>query len=147
MNDELGHAMGDLLLKEAADVIRETIRVSDLAGRLGGDEFCVLLMGDPELRSRSARVDRLRADRPRTTTLRPGRDFPLSLSIGLSATPGRALRDARGADRRRGRGDVRGQAPEARPRARLFRLTRGRVVRDTHSIWTRRVKKSFGHSR
>ena len=85
VNDELGHAMGDLLLKEAADVILETIRVSDLAGRLGGDEFCVLLMGDPELDPERA-VDRLRqtaADH----NARPGRNFPLSLSIGLSALP------------------------------------------------------------
>ena len=85
VNDELGHAMGDLLLKEAADVIRETIRASDLAGRLGGDEFCVLLMGDPELDPDRA-VERMRA----TTAIhnrRPGREFHLSLSIGLSAIP------------------------------------------------------------
>ncbi len=59
VNDELGHAMGDQLLKEAADVIRETIRVSDLAGRIGGDEFCVLLLGDPDLDPARA-VQRLR---------------------------------------------------------------------------------------
>ncbi len=85
VNDELGHATGDLLLKEAADVIRETIRVSDLAGRLGGDEFCVLLLGDPDLDPERA-VDRLR----QTTAdhnARPGRDFRLSLSIGVSALP------------------------------------------------------------
>jgi diguanylate cyclase (GGDEF)-like protein len=90
VNDKLGHAMGDLLLKEAADVIRETIRASDLAGRLGGDEFCVLLMGDPELDSDRA-LDRMRA----TTAAhneRPGRAFHLSLSIGLSAiAPGRSV--------------------------------------------------------
>ena len=85
VNDKLGHAMGDLLLKEAADVIRETIRVSDLAGRLGGDEFCVLLMGDPELDPDRA-LERMRA----TTAIhnqRPGREFHLSLSIGVSAIP------------------------------------------------------------
>ena len=85
VNDELGHSMGDQLLKEAADVLRETIRVSDLAGRLGGDEFCVLLMGDPELDPARA-VERLR----QTTAdhnARPGRDFQLSLSIGVSALP------------------------------------------------------------
>jgi diguanylate cyclase (GGDEF)-like protein len=90
VNDELGHAMGDLLLKEAADVIRETIRVSDVAGRLGGDEFCVLLMGDPELDPDRA-VDRIR----QTTAAhnaRPGRQFQLSLSIGVSAlAPGRSV--------------------------------------------------------
>jgi diguanylate cyclase (GGDEF)-like protein len=83
VNDELGHAMGDQLLKEAADVIRETVRASDLAGRLGGDEFCVLLMGDPELDPDRA-VERMRA----TTEIhnrRPGRRFHLSFSIGLSS--------------------------------------------------------------
>lgn len=83
VNDELGHAMGDQLLKEAADVIRETIRASDLAGRLGGDEFCVLLMGDPELDPDRA-VERMRAT-AEIHNRRPGRAFHLSLSIGLSS--------------------------------------------------------------
>jgi diguanylate cyclase (GGDEF)-like protein len=85
VNDLLGHATGDLLLKEAADVIRETIRGSDLAGRIGGDEFCVLLMGDPDLDPGRA-VDRLRHTID-AHNARPGRQFHVSLSIGLSALP------------------------------------------------------------
>ena len=85
VNDELGHAVGDQLLKEAADVIRETIRTSDLAGRLGGDEFCVLLMGDPELDPDRA-VERMRATAANHNERR-GRAFPLSLSIGVSSIP------------------------------------------------------------
>jgi len=85
VNDELGHAMGDLLLKETADLIRETIRVSDLAGRLGGDEFCVLLMGDPELDPARA-VDRLRQTLD-AHNARPDRHFQVSLSIGVSSLP------------------------------------------------------------
>jgi diguanylate cyclase (GGDEF)-like protein len=85
VNDELGHSMGDLLLKEAAEVLRETIRESDLAGRIGGDEFCVLLIGDPDLDAARA-VERVRATTA-AHNVRPGRNFPVSLSIGLSAIP------------------------------------------------------------
>jgi diguanylate cyclase (GGDEF)-like protein len=85
VNDELGHSVGDLLLKEAADVIQETIRASDVAGRLGGDEFCVLLMGDPDLDAERV-VARMRQTAA-SHNGRPTREYPLSLSIGLSALP------------------------------------------------------------
>lgn len=85
VNDDLGHSVGDLLLREAADVIRETIRASDVAGRLGGDEFCVLLMGDPELDAERV-VERMR-DTLAVHNARPGRTYQVSLSMGVSALP------------------------------------------------------------
>lgn len=43
INDNLGHAVGDLLLKEIAGYIRTALRESDTAARIGGDEFVILL--------------------------------------------------------------------------------------------------------
>ena len=43
INDSLGHNYGDLLLKEAAQVISQCVRKDDTVSRLGGDEFTVIL--------------------------------------------------------------------------------------------------------
>ncbi len=52
INDRWGHVAGDLLLKQFADRLQRAIRGSDLAVRLGGDEFMVLL---PECRVEEVR--------------------------------------------------------------------------------------------
>lgn len=64
INDRWGHAAGDQLLKQFADRLQRAIRGSDLAVRLGGDEFMVLL---PECRIEEVkhvlgRVEGLRVD-------------------------------------------------------------------------------------
>jgi diguanylate cyclase (GGDEF)-like protein len=64
INDRLGHAAGDLVLKGFSERLRKAIRGSDLAVRLGGDEFMVLL---PECRAEEVkhvlnRLDGLEVD-------------------------------------------------------------------------------------
>ena len=48
VNDMYGHAVGDDVLRVFAEVLRETLRESDVAGRWGGEEFLLLLPGADE---------------------------------------------------------------------------------------------------
>jgi diguanylate cyclase (GGDEF)-like protein len=43
INDTYGHAIGDLVLQKIADVSRKTLRDVDIIGRIGGEEFAVLM--------------------------------------------------------------------------------------------------------
>jgi diguanylate cyclase (GGDEF)-like protein/PAS domain S-box-containing protein len=45
VNDRFGHAVGDKVIKMLAKVLTQSSRASDLVGRLGGEEFCVVLPG------------------------------------------------------------------------------------------------------
>lgn len=87
VNDSLGHAAGDQLLRVVASIITGCLRESDTAARLGGDEFGVLLT------SLAEEIDADRLARKITHALsRPipihGRSVYCSVSIGIATVPG-----------------------------------------------------------
>lgn len=59
INDRLGHAAGDVVLRAVADRIRHCIRSGDLAARMGGDELIVVLRGVTALPSALAIAEKL----------------------------------------------------------------------------------------
>lgn len=80
INDTLGHAAGDEALRLVARSARETLRAQDVFGRLGGDEFIVLLP-DTNVQDALHVADRivLHVDAQRE----PGSSTELSLSFGV----------------------------------------------------------------
>jgi diguanylate cyclase (GGDEF)-like protein/PAS domain S-box-containing protein len=61
VNDTCGHTAGDNMLREVAALIREAVRDSDTVGRIGGDEFALLLTGCPLEKARQIADDVVRS--------------------------------------------------------------------------------------
>lgn len=87
VNDTLGHMFGDAVLGEVSRHLQSTFRESDIIGRMGGDEFMVLMrdVGDVSRATRKADdlVDFL--DKSFNGTLR---ELGVSTSVGLAMYPG-----------------------------------------------------------
>ncbi|HEU4828824.1 MAG TPA: GGDEF domain-containing protein [Gemmatimonadales bacterium] len=86
LNDALGHPAGDAALLHVGQLIREQVRTSDTAARIGGEEFALWLPGaDLEIGRRTA--DRIRTKLGTTAWEWQGRPWPLSASFGVAAFP------------------------------------------------------------
>ncbi len=86
VNDSLGHHIGDLLLQEVAECLRQTLRESDVIARLGGDEFAVLLTRLETPNDCSAVADKLIQNIARPLVLE-GHALHISPSIGIALYP------------------------------------------------------------
>jgi diguanylate cyclase (GGDEF)-like protein/PAS domain S-box-containing protein len=86
INDSLGHETGDKLLIDAAQRLESVVRKQDTVGRLGGDEFIVLLGGLAEPSDAQTSAENL-LEQFRTPFRIDGRDLILTSSIGISVYP------------------------------------------------------------
>ena len=83
VNDEYGHAAGDVVLSHFVHIARKTVRRSDVIGRLGGEEFAILLPGDGIPGAREL-AERLRQAFESNPAKIGNIIIPATVSIGIS---------------------------------------------------------------
>ena len=83
INDEFGHAAGDKVLKEVVDKLKQELRKGDLIGRLGGEEFAILLP-DTSPKDTHALADRLRSKVENLTLTLEKKTVKVTISIGMT---------------------------------------------------------------
>ena len=83
VNDSFGHGVGDEVLKVVGQVLRESCRVYDVAGRYGGEEFCVVL---PETRVGNTKMvaERIRSRLASTELPVGSSSITVTASIGVA---------------------------------------------------------------
>jgi diguanylate cyclase (GGDEF)-like protein/PAS domain S-box-containing protein len=161
VNDSLGHAAGDALLRAVAERLGGTLRREDTLARLGGDEFVLLWNGMKSNEDAAALAQRVLAILARPFTVE-GRSLNVGVSIGVAVYPsdGRdfleLLRNADAAmyyAKESGRGTFRFFSPtlQQRSAARLTlenelrsALTRGELVLNWHPVLKGRAVRGSG---
>jgi diguanylate cyclase (GGDEF)-like protein/PAS domain S-box-containing protein len=88
VNDTHGHAGGDALLKHFAQLLHNALRKIDTAGRLGGEEFAIILPG-ADLAAALASAERLREVVAKTLFVQDGETISVTVSIGIATIDSR----------------------------------------------------------
>ncbi len=87
INDSLGHPVGDILLKQIAQKIRDSVRATDHIARIGGDEFVLLLPKTP-FEEGLRLAERLRSEISNTPLIVSEKEsFHITASFGLTTVP------------------------------------------------------------
>ena len=82
VNDRFGHKNGDYAIKSIAQILQQSFDTDDVIGRIGGDEFCVLLRDAADEARCAAALQSLLAERRKEITLLP------TLSLGSAVFSG-----------------------------------------------------------
>lgn len=85
VNDTYGHAVGDEVLKRAVDVCHRALHACDVFGRLGGEEFAILLPDCSPAQAR-ARAEQLRLSISATSATQTRPELAVTASFGVSST-------------------------------------------------------------
>jgi diguanylate cyclase (GGDEF)-like protein len=86
VNDSLGHSTGDLLLKAMGERLRTVLREGDTVGRVGGDEFVLILMDQSNEEIIYRAMQRISAKVSEPITI-DGKELHVSCSAGISLYP------------------------------------------------------------
>lgn len=86
INDTLGHAYGNLFLKDISNILKEKIKSSDFVARLGGDEFALIFENVEDRMDVTNRVQNLLKYLRRHWTI-DKQEFFISFSLGISMYP------------------------------------------------------------
>ena len=86
VNDNYGHLYGDYVLREVAKVINENVRVIDIVGRYGGEEFAVLLV-NTDIKECLPLAQRIVESIAEKTFLEGGIAVKITISAGMAGFP------------------------------------------------------------
>ena len=84
VNDQYGHAAGDTVLRHFAGILGDGLREIDTGGRLGGEEFGILLIG-ADLEDARTYAERLRGQVAASPARHEGQPISVTVSIGITA--------------------------------------------------------------
>lgn len=87
VNDTVGHAAGDELIKQVADRIASATRPTDVLARLGGDEFLLMLPDVVDADAAVAAANRVVQSLQSPFVLASGEQFEISCSVGVACYP------------------------------------------------------------
>jgi len=86
INDNFGHDAGDIILQHVAKQLTSTLRTDDLAARIGGDEFAIILQGSYNISDIDALMTRL-SSKLKTPVDYKNMELSVSASIGIASYP------------------------------------------------------------
>ena len=88
VNDQFGHQVGDEVLINVADLLKDQLRTYDLAGRYGGEEFC-LILPETDLMAATEVAERIRQQAEQMEFPDPMQGYRLTMSFGVAAYDGK----------------------------------------------------------
>ena len=89
VNDTYGHPVGDVVLREIARLLKDSVRNVDIAARYGGEEFALLLVHTPHDGALKL-AERIRKQASKLTFKAEGDSFKITVSMGIATFPDHA---------------------------------------------------------